>query len=195
MNIIEAETTFGRVIKMLFLCALGFVFAPLLLLLGYRRLRQIPEDDPNHRFLKIVLMLGTVFTVVMFGYLIWQWFLPHDAENVSSFSRLPTVASNISYCIRPYKSEHYEYTITEADFRAMHQYEKLQEIDPVKPVTIDRYAKILENRPEKEHTATIRKGLFRENVKEAFLGEYHSKIVFDRETCRAYVSTYFYPQQ
>lgn len=192
MNIIEAETTFGRVIKMLFLCALGFVFAPLLLLLGYRRLRQIPEDDPNHRFLKIVLMLGTVFTVVMFGYLIWR-FLPQEDENVPSVSWLPTVASNISYYRRPFECEYYEFTVTEDDFRKMYSREELLEIDPVNPVSIDRFAKFQEGRPEKDHTAVITHGLYRDKEIETVSGKYNTKIVFDRKTCRAYVSSR--PQQ
>ena len=169
----------------------GFIGA-LLLLLGYRRLRQIPEDDPNHRFLKIVLMLGTVFTVVMFGYLIWR-FLPQEDENVPSVSWLPTVASNISYYRRPFECEYYEFTVTEDDFRKMYSREELLEIDPVKPVSIDRFAKFQEGRPEKDHTAVITHGLYRDKEIETVSGKYNTKIVFDRKTCRAYVSSR--PQQ
>ena len=183
MDIIEAKTIWGRWVKMLLLCLVGFLFAPLLLLLGYRRLRSIPEEDPNHRFLKYVLIYGVVLTLGLFGFLIWR-FMPKDGENVQQVAWLPDLAKNVSYYRYPFHCEIYEYDISESHFKAMYAQEKLEEIK--EPVTIRRYAARMDRAPEEMRTVTVKNGLCCFGKEEYISGVYSKEIVFDRDNGRVY---------
>lgn len=183
MDIIEAETRGGRICKMLLLCVLAVVFAPLLLLLGYKRLRSIPEEDPNHRFLKYILIYGVVLTVGLFGYLIWIH-MPKYEENLSQVPWLPDVAVNVSYYRYPFHCEIYEYDVSEDHFRAMYEQEKLEEIR--EPVTIKRYTARIEGSAEESRTVTVKNGLCCFGREEFVTGVYSKEIVFDRDNGRVY---------
>lgn len=183
MDIIEAKTTWGRIVKTVLLCLLGILFAPLLLLLGYRRLRSIPEDDPNHRALKYALIYGLILTVGLFGVVIWR-FMPENAERVSNVTWLPDVAKNISYYRYPFHCEIYEYDITESHFRSMYGQETLEEIR--EPVKIKRYMSRLEGCPEEMRTVTVKNGLCCFGRENFTTGVYTKAIVFDRDAGRAY---------
>ena len=129
MNIIEAETVWGRWVKMLLLCLLGIFFAPLLLWLGYKRMQNMPEDDPNCKFLKKILLGGLLFIVIGFGYLVWK-LMPEDGEHAAHVPWLPTAASDISYYRKAFDRELYEYRISENDFRSLYHLEVAQEKQP-----------------------------------------------------------------
>ena len=183
MDIIEAKTTWGKIVKMLLLCLVGLIFAPLLLLLGYRRLRSIPEEDPNHRMLKFALIYGVVLVLLGFGFLIWK-FMPKDGEGVKNVSWLPDIATNVSYYRYPFHCEIYEFDVTEAHFKTMYGQEKLEEIKD--PVIIKRYASRMEGAPEEMRTVTVKNGLCCFGKEDYTTGVYSKEIVFDREKGRVY---------
>ncbi len=183
MDIIEAKTTWGRWVKMILLCLLGVIFAPLLLMIGYRRLRSIPVDDPNNRALKIALIYGFVLVMLGFGFLIWT-FMPKDAEKVEKVAWLPDVATNVSYYRFPFHCEIYEFDISETHFRTIYAQEKLEEIK--EPVTIRRYTARMDGVPEDGRTVTVKNGLCCFGKEDYVTGVYSKEIVFDRESGRAY---------
>lgn len=183
MEVIEAKTTWGRWGKMILLCLLGIIFAPLLLLLGYRRLRSIPEDDPNYRALKYALIYGIVLVVLGFGFLIWT-FMPKDAEGVEQVPWLPDIVSNVSYYRFPFHCEIYEFDVTEKNFRIMYAQETLEEVK--EPVTIKRYASRMDGAPEEMRTVTVKNGLCCFGKEDYATGVYSKEIVFDRDKGRAY---------
>ncbi|MBO5960211.1 MAG: hypothetical protein J6Q65_08820 [Lentisphaeria bacterium] len=183
MDIIEAKTTFGRIVKMVLLCLLGVIFAPLLLLLGYKRLRNIPGDDPNHRLLKYVLIYGVVLTVVLFGFVIWR-FMPKSDENLERVTWLPDIAKNVSYYRYPFRCELYEFSVNEDDFRVMYAQETFEGIR--ESVRVRRFAARIEGRPEEQHTATVKNGLYCSGREVYRTGTYTKEIVYDRDTGRVY---------
>lgn len=183
MDIIEAKTTWGRWVKMIILLIPALIFPPLLLLFGYRRLRNMPEDDPNYKALKYALIYGVVLVVAGFGVVIWHH-MPKDAENVENVTWLPEVATNISYYRYPFHCEIYEYDISEADFRTIYAQEKLEEIK--EPVTIKRYGARLEGYPEEKQSVTVKNGLCCIGQEDYVTGVYTKEIVFDRDSGRVY---------
>ncbi len=184
MNIIEAETSSARAIKMVLLCILAIVCSPVLLILGWYRLRNIPEDDPNHKFLKYILIYGVVLMVGLFGYLIWK-FSPDSGENKTNVTWLPDLAVNISYYRQPFDCEIFEFDVNEENFKKIYIHEKLQEI--TEPITIKRYTAKIENSDPETHSVTVSGGMFAEGPIKSLSGKYYRKVVFDRTHGRAYV--------
>lgn len=184
MNIIEAKTLLGRILKTLFLCLLAITpFAPLLLYFGYRRLRRMDSDDPNYRFLKRVLTAGVAFLVFIGLYLVWRFAKPYHEENLPHVPWLPESARNISYYRSCFAFDAYEFDIAEADFKKMYKQKDdrpFQEI--VEPRTIARFKKKISGSPRKEQTAVVKNGLFAEWEENGKV--FH--VVFDREKKRAY---------
>lgn len=183
MDIIEAKTNWGRWVKLILLLVLALIFPPLLLLFGYRRLRNMPEDDPNYKALKYALIYGVILVVLGFGYIIWIN-MPEDAENVENVSWLPDVATNVSYYRYPFHCEIYEYDVTEEHFRTMYEQETLEEIK--EPVTIKRYGARMEGYPEEKQSVTVKNGLCCFGKENFTTGVYTKEIVFDRDNNRAY---------
>ncbi len=185
MDIIEAKTKTGRILKMI--CLLPLVIPPftiILLYLGYRRLKNIPENDPNHKFLKIVLIYGVCLFVAGGCYLIWQHTRENYALNQPTVQWLPAeYATNVSY-YKNLQRELYEFNITEENFQKLHVPGgiKLEEIPAGTPQIIERCSKWIEGTPEASHQAEVEVGLYAEWNEAGF----KRKTVYDRLTGRAY---------
>lgn len=188
MDIIEAKTTWGRWVKTIILCLLGLSpLVPLLIWLGYRRLRNIPEDDPNYKALKYSLYLGIIYIFIVGGYIVWFFARTSEGENEKSVKWLPQTVSNISYH-RSWNLDSYEFTVTEEDFRKWCTKRKdLQEIKEFKDGRkIERYAKFMKNKPKDEHYAVAVDGLYYEWTDD---DSRIFKIMYDRKKQRAYIFT------
>jgi len=188
MDIIEAETTFGRWFKMILLCLLAFTGIGILPLLwiGYKRMQNMPEDDPNCIFLRKLLICGLIFIVAGFGYLIWK-LMPDYAEHKEHVSWLPTVATDISYYRKAFECELYEFRITEADFRSLYHRQEFEEIK--EPVTVTRCLKMFPAIQENEFTVTVKHGLHISRIISTVSGQYRYSVTFDRDHGRAYVTS------
>ncbi len=190
MDIIEAKTTWGKWLKVLLLCVIGLSpLVPLLLLLGYRRLRNIPEDDPNYKFLKWVLIAGVAVLVAIGLYLVHYFTQTREGENELFVEWLPPTAANVSFHRTFYVDAH-EFDISEEHFLELFkQRAGLKEIES--EFVIDRYAKYYtDSRPEDQHTALVRNGLYMDwEVKHWIAGTRVFKVVYDRDKKRAYFFT------
>ncbi len=187
MDIIEAETRWGRLLKVILLCILALTpLVPVLLLLGYKRLRQIPEDDPNYKFLKWILIAGLAVLVAVGLYFVYFFTQVREGENESFVTWLPPSATNVSY-YRSFHIDAHEFDISEEHFLAL--FKLRDQLEPVKDaVTVTRYTKYYkEPRPETEHAAVIKNGL------------YYTKKINGRTFCVAYdrnrKRAYFYSEQ
>ncbi len=182
MNIIEAETVWGKWVKVILLCILALSpLVPFLLLLGYRRWRNLPEDDPNSKFLKWLLIAGVAVLIAVGLYMVHHFTKVREGENESFVTWLPPSAANVSY-YRTHNIDAHEFDISEEDFLALFkQSDRLEKVD--QEFTIDRYAKYY-TKPtsEKLHIAAVRNGLCA-----AWQSNGRSfKIAYDRDKKRAY---------
>lgn len=185
MAIIEAETTFGRFFIMLILCVIGFLFAPLLLLIGYWRLKRMEPDDPEYKVLKYLLIGGTILTIGGISYLIWVY-MPENGEHLDSVKWLPEQASDVCFYRSSFTGECYEYNFPEEKFREMYVKENPQEI--TKPVKMARYTKMVEGKDPREYFVTVESGLYAEKEFQSRDGmPFYVQIAYDRKTKRVYV--------
>ena len=187
MNIIEAKTTWGRWRKMILLCLIGLTpLVPLLVWLGYRRLQNIPEDDPNHKALKYSLYLGVFYICAVGGFIAWFFARTTEGENENQVNWLPKSVSNISYH-RSWNQDSYEFTVNEEDFiKWCTKRKNLQEIREYGERKIERYAKFMKNKPKNEHYAVAKDGLYYEWTDD---DSRIFKIMYDRQKQRAYIYT------
>lgn len=178
MKIIEASNKFTLILKIFFvlLLAISFLGWPILIWLGFARLKHIPKDDVNYRPLKYLLAISVFIYIVALIYVGYVWVSRVEfGENQDSarFMPLPE-AKNISYYLK-FDFSAYEFTMDEENIIKYRS--SLKEV--VEPVTVKRYKYRLENIPEEERTVTVENGLF--------VTDGESTIVFDREKSRVYV--------
>lgn len=190
MDIIEAKTTWGRWLKAILLCLLALTPAvPVLIWLGYRRLKNIPEDDPNYKALKYSLYLGLIYVFIVGGYVIWFFARTSEGENETwreaRIDRIPQSSCNISYH-RSWNLDVHEFTVSEEEFvKSCTKRKDLQEIKEFKDGRrIERYAKYMGDKPEEEHYATATDGLYYEWIND---DSRIFKVMYDRQKQRAYI--------